>query len=290
MTAPTNARLLDRIRRRIPESWRLWVYNRIKDNMAARRLVHGMLLVNAREERFIDATLLAPRSDRWTGFDSGESTVGFTERVVEIPWVLSRLRGAARVLDIGTSFALPVYVSALVRMRIAELVGVDIAPVKLPGVTMLTADVRKMPFADGHFDAAVCISTLEHIGRDGTPSAVNDGDLEALRELRRVLSPSGRLFVTVPFGRSEYHPWFRQYDIEGWTAITRDAGFSALEQDYYLYAGDAGWKHAADPAELMVASYQADGATAAVGLLCACLQPAVAPVKKVEAERQAERV
>ncbi len=46
-----------------------------------------------------------------------------------------------------------------------------------------------MPFADGTFDVAVCFHVFEHI----------PDDLAAMRDLARVLSPSGIAFVQVPW-------------------------------------------------------------------------------------------
>ena len=51
---------------------------------------------------------------------------GTDERVIEIPWVLSRL-GSGRVLEVGYAFAEPAYLAALVDAAPAELVGVDLA-------------------------------------------------------------------------------------------------------------------------------------------------------------------
>jgi SAM-dependent methyltransferase len=45
-----------------------------------------------------------------------------------------------------------------------------------------------LPLADGAFDLAVALDVLEHVRDDGA----------ALRELARVLTPGGRLLVTVP--------------------------------------------------------------------------------------------
>jgi hypothetical protein len=47
------------------------------------------------------------------------------ERIVEIPWVLSRYRGEASVLYIGSAYASRSYVGALVRLGAERLVGVD---------------------------------------------------------------------------------------------------------------------------------------------------------------------
>lgn len=50
------------------------------------------------------------------------------------------------------------------------------------------ADVTRLPFADGCFDAVVCSEVLEHI----------ENNRAAIRELVRVLKPGGDLVVTVP--------------------------------------------------------------------------------------------
>ncbi len=50
------------------------------------------------------------------------------------------------------------------------------------------ADVRRLPFADGSFDVVTAMDIIEHI----------DDDKAAASEIRRVLKPGGRLFVTVP--------------------------------------------------------------------------------------------
>jgi len=54
------------------------------------------------------------------------------------------------------------------------------------------ADLRKLPFPDGHFHRATVVSTIEHVP--------GDGDTEGIRELARVLAPGGKLLLTVPFG------------------------------------------------------------------------------------------
>jgi len=53
---------------------------------------------------------------------------------------------------------------------------------------LLSADVRRLPFADASFDAVVSTSTLDHLDRDGYT--------RALGELQRVLAPGGVLVVT----------------------------------------------------------------------------------------------
>jgi SAM-dependent methyltransferase len=55
---------------------------------------------------------------------------------------------------------------------------------------MFRFDVTKLPFADGSFDAIICLHVLEHV----------EDDLSAMREFRRVLTPEGLAVLQVPIG------------------------------------------------------------------------------------------
>src|SRR5437763_16307101 len=162
MSARSNARLIDRVRRLIPSQWRGWIDNRLSSNMTIRRLI-GRFLTNSRDIAVIRQELSVSQGP-WRRFTEGTTTVGSSERVVEIPWVLTRYGGQKRVLDVGTSFALDIYVEALSQLGIQDLHGVDIAPRDFSGIRMTQADVRKMPFPDAAFDLILCVSTLEHVG------------------------------------------------------------------------------------------------------------------------------
>ena len=121
---------------------------------------------------------------------------GTDERVIELPWVLARLRGG-RALEVGYAFAEAPYLAALLQAGFDELTGVDLADADVPGMTTVQADVRELPFDKGAFDLALCVSTLEHVGADNSGyglEAEENGPsrLTALRELRRVLAPSGQ--------------------------------------------------------------------------------------------------
>jgi SAM-dependent methyltransferase len=53
---------------------------------------------------------------------------------------------------------------------------------------VIEGSVLDMPFAEGSFELAVSLDVIEHL----------EDDVGALRELRRVVAPGGRLLVTVP--------------------------------------------------------------------------------------------
>jgi len=199
---------------------------------------------------------------------------GTDERVVEIPWVLSRLRASGRVLEVGYAFAEPAYLAALLRAGV-ELVGVDLATRDVEGMQTEEADVRELPFPDGSFDQALLVSTLEHVGADNAVYGLEtESDaaarLDALRELRRVLRRDGSLLVTVPLGESGDYGWFRQEDERGWTRLYARAGFFAEEIEAYELTSE-GWR--------ATRGFRAEGVRygsrgpAASAVLCAELRP-----------------
>jgi SAM-dependent methyltransferase len=196
------------------------------------------------------------------------------ERVVEIPWVLSRLRPGGRVLEVGYAFAEPAYLAGLLRAGV-ELVGADLAARAVEGMETVIADVRELPFPERSFDQVLLVSTLEHVGADNTVyglEAEQDGGarLAALRELRRVLRRDGSLLVTVPLGEPGDHGWFRQEDERGWTRLYARAGFFVEELEAYELAPD-GWRAA--PGFRAAGVRYGERGPAASAVLCAELTP-----------------
>ncbi len=262
--------LRDTAKSLIPADWRAALVGLIGGS----RMLRG-LLANSADIAVIEAELADLPTEGWRTFRAGRPTRFTTERVVEIPWALSRYRGERRVLDVGTGFAHPVYTAHLTRLGIPELHGVDLTLRRAPGMRMMRADVRRMPYRDGFFDLVICVSTIEHIGRDNRRYGIgalpsSDGDLAALVEMRRVLHAEGRLLVTVPFGRREDLGWFVQYDRRAWHALLDRAEMREVEVSYYAYEDD-GWASCDDPSGLEDRSYGHAGAAGASAVLCAVL-------------------
>jgi SAM-dependent methyltransferase len=95
-----------------------------------------------------------------------------------------------RILDLGCgSGSLPTQTAGL------KVTGVDVddrALARNPSLPSACADSHRLPFAGDSFDLVICHHSLEHFHDvAGT-----------VREIRRVLRPEGRLFVSVPDGRS----------------------------------------------------------------------------------------
>jgi len=196
------------------------------------------------------------------------------ERVVEIPWVLSRLRTEGRLLEVGYAYAEPAYLGGLLRAGV-ELVGVDLATRDIEGMETVVADVRELPFADESFDQILLVSTLEHVGADNTVYGLGaEADAgsrhAALRELGRVLRRGGSLLVTVPLGEPGDHGWFRQEDEPGWTTLFAEAGFFVEEIEAYELTGE-GWRAA--PAFVSDGVRYGERGPGASAVLCVDLSP-----------------
>jgi tRNA (uracil-5-)-methyltransferase TRM9 len=68
-------------------------------------------------------------------------------------------------------------------------------------VNLQVADARRLPYGNGSFDWAISIATYHHI-------QAREEQLEALKELRRVLKPGGEAIITV-WNRFQPHFWFK---------------------------------------------------------------------------------
>ncbi len=104
------------------------------------------------------------------------------------------LEKGARVLDVGCGSG-----KLLAPMARAgfEVAGVDISRgplLALASHTLVQGDARNLPFKDDVFNGAVCYDVLQHLLAGERNAAV--------REMRRVLSPGGLLFLQV-FGQKD---------------------------------------------------------------------------------------
>jgi SAM-dependent methyltransferase len=104
-----------------------------------------------------------------------------------------------------------------------------------------------LPLESATIDAIVMISVIEHIGMGayGDP-VVEDGDMKAMEEIRRVLRPGGLLILTTNIrataGARIIHPpdgLERIYDIDRLRHLRR--GFEVLEEVLYILRRDNRW-------------------------------------------------
>ena len=174
-------------------------------------------------------------------------------RLIEIPWVLSRVRNTeGRFLDAGSAFNYD-FVLTAPALKDKQTTIVTLAPEREAfwklGVSYVFGDLRDLDFRDERFDAVACISTIEHIGMDNTMYA--EGEVAqrsdpsefilAVRELKRVLKPGGVLYISFPFGRYENHGWFQQFDSELVDTLIGAFAPSRHKENIFQYNPD-GWQ------------------------------------------------
>ena len=157
-----------------------------------------------------------------------------TDRSIEEPWVVGKARVRERLLDIGSATSR--YLRSLAADR--DVYAIDIRPTpRQAGIAVLMADLMRAPFAPASFDVITCISTVEHVGLDVYGQGPDEfGDEVALRHMRRLLRPGGRLLLTVPYGRRVVGAWYRVYDGATFRRLT--SGYKVLSKKHYRREGE----------------------------------------------------
>lgn len=149
----------------------------------------------------------------------------------------------ARHVDIGSSV---LTLSVLSAQQATTFI--DYRPLKatLPGLDSVAGDILNLPFADGTVESLSCLHVIEHIGlgRYGDPIDPQ-GSMKAARELQRIVSSGGRLFLSLPVGREKI--CFNAHRVH--TPATVLAMFSQLRLVEFSYVDDAGNYHEAKPIE-----------------------------------------
>ena len=111
-----------------------------------------------------------------------------------------------------------------------------------PRVRHVQGDVLTHDFGDQRFDQILNCSSVEHVGLGGRygSSDAPDGDLQAMATMRGLLSPGGRILLTIPVGRDMVCA--PQHRIYGEDRLPRLIdGFAVDEQQFWLKT-DAGWR------------------------------------------------
>ncbi len=154
--------------------------------------------------------------------------IGVDERILEYPWIFSRLLLRGNLLDAGSTFNFKdILTHPAIKGRKLTIFTFfpEVPSFPSVGVEYVYGDLRQTPFQDSSFDTVVCHSTLEHVGMNNTLYGYVEGQsaseakkcydyLDAVQELLRVLKSGGRLLITSPYGKFENYDSFQQFDDE----------------------------------------------------------------------------
>lgn len=205
----------------------------------------------------------------------GNFGTGDSERCIEIPWSLYLYAGESTVLDVGYAHAEKRYISELLSLKIPHLHGIDLVEKNIEGIIPHTMDIRKTGFKDNFFDMVLCISTLEHIGRDisrythDTREIQGNGDFEALTEIVRITKNNGKIVLTVPYGKEADYGWQINYNDRRFQKLLTTVPLQIVIEEYFIYSD--GWKKC-DKKSLEKVEYMDNNAQAAAGLACVLLK------------------
>ncbi len=136
------------------------------------------------------------------------------DRAIEYPWMIENINiKEGKLLDIGSTTC--DMLSALLPSSL-EIHGINLNPktINNKNIQFFTGDIRKTDYSDNYFDCITCISTLEHIGVSGRYGSDDDqqGDIKAIKEMKRILKPGGELLITVPYGIKDVLPINKLYN------------------------------------------------------------------------------
>jgi SAM-dependent methyltransferase len=129
-----------------------------------------------------------------------------TERIHTVAEALGRPLGGLRVLNVGCGTG---GFNVAAGRAGARTWGIDAEPDAIricelkravaPGGHYAVAAAEALPFRDASFDLVYCLSTLEHVADPGA----------ALREMMRVLHPTGALMVYAPNSWAPYENHYK---------------------------------------------------------------------------------
>jgi SAM-dependent methyltransferase len=141
------------------------------------------------------------------------------DRWVEWSYCFARLSdGPGRTLDFGSDIG---FLALAAAQRGHDVVAFDREALDIDyeheRVRAVQGDILTYDFGTERFDQVINCSTVEHVGLSGRYASFDapDGDLDAMRKLLDVMTPDGRMVLTIPVGQDRVcAPLHRIYGTE----------------------------------------------------------------------------
>lgn len=140
--------------------------------------------------------------DRYPCLDDKTKATGFDRHYIYHPAWAARILAQTKPvehIDISSTLNFATMLSAFIPVNFYDFRPAD---VRLSNLNSLAGNLVNLPFEDNSVQSISCMHVVEHIGlgRYGDPVDPK-GDLNAIRELARVLAVGGNLLFVVPVGK-----------------------------------------------------------------------------------------
>ena len=195
-----------------------------------------------------------PIFGEWREASGSPGAYFFQDRLVA-RWLLAA--NPARHVDIGSR--IDVFIGHLSVFREVEVIDIRPQPTPVPGVKFHQIDLTEpLPKEwNGTAESVSCLHTIEHFGLGRYGDAIDPGGhMKGLAQLKRMVRPGGRLYLSTPIGREriEYNAhrifapltmlsWFEEgWEIERSAWIDDELNVSESHGDAAVRnaSGDAG--------------------------------------------------
>ena len=140
--------------------------------------------------------------DQFPCLEDNTRTTGYDRHYIYHPaWAVRKLSiiQPKHHIDISSSLSFCSIVSAFFPIHFFDLRP---AQIKLNNLYSYSADLLHLPFKNDSVHSLSCMHTIEHIGLGRYGDALDpEGDIKAINEIKRVLSPGASLLFVVPVGK-----------------------------------------------------------------------------------------
>lgn len=170
------------------------------------------------------------------------------ERIVEIPWIINKLKSTnnKKILDVGCTLNFKYLIDLFLKKN--KIFFINLFKEKnnyfSNQISYIQNDIRNSALNDKYFDIVTAISVLEHIGFDNSiynyefkkNNTINKQNYKkALLEIKRVLKKGGKFFMTVPFGKKQIFDNYMQFDHREINNIIKIFKPSKYKIEYYYF-------------------------------------------------------